>query len=81
MKIEELVPPKVSNRVPDFQPVAYLGDGADAFANAAWRVFRSVGTHGVRLMCFAHVFNVRTRHRSFRNAFHDLKVHFIRHEK
>ena len=70
-----------SNRVPDFQPVAYLGDGANAFANAAKRVFPSVGTHGVRLMCFAHVYKVKTRHRSFSNAFHGLKVHFIRHEK
>lgn len=45
-----------SARVPLFQPRAYLGDAANAYANAATAVFDSVLD---RLMCFAHVYKVR----------------------
>ena len=45
-----------SARVPLFQPRAYLGDAAEAYANAAAAVFDSVHD---RLMCFAHVYKVR----------------------
>jgi hypothetical protein len=45
-------------RVPLFTPRAYLGDAAQAFANAALSVFPSID---VRLMCFAHVYKVRQR--------------------
>ena len=41
--------------VPDFLPRAYLGDSAEAFANAAMSVFPSIE---VRLMCFIHVYKV-----------------------
>lgn len=43
------------SRVPLFQPRAYLGDAAPAYANAAAAVFESIE---VRLMCFAHVYKV-----------------------
>lgn len=46
-----------SARVPLFQPRAYLGDGAPAYANAAAVVFDSIRD---RLMCFAHVYKVRS---------------------
>lgn len=46
-----------SARVPLFQPRAYLGDAAPAYANAAAAVFDSVRD---RLMCFAHVYKVRS---------------------
>ena len=64
-----------SARVPLFQPVAYLGDGTNAFANAAKSFFPSVGVHGVRLMCFAHVYKVHEM-----NLF-QFRVHFILLEK
>ena len=41
------------DRVPLFTPRAYLGDSAEAYANAALRIFPSIA---VRLMCFAHVY-------------------------
>jgi hypothetical protein len=41
--------------VPGWQPRAYLGDAAEAFANAAKDTFPSIQT---RLMCFIHVFKV-----------------------
>lgn len=44
------------DRVPLFTPRAYLGDSAEAYANAALRIFPSIA---VRLMCFAHVYKVR----------------------
>ena len=44
-----------SARVPLFQPRAYLGDAAEAYANAAAAVFDSIHD---RLMCFAHVYKV-----------------------
>jgi hypothetical protein len=44
-----------SARVSLFRPKAYLGDAAAAYANAAMAVFASIL---VRLMCFAHVYNV-----------------------
>ena len=43
------------DRVPLFTPRAYLGDSAEAYANAALRIFPSIA---VRLMCFAHVYKV-----------------------
>jgi hypothetical protein len=46
-----------SARVPLFRPRAYLGDAAHAYANAAAAVFDSVRD---RLMCFAHVYKVRS---------------------
>jgi hypothetical protein len=42
-------------RVPEYVPRAYLGDAAEAFANAAKEVFPSIET---RLMCFIHVYKV-----------------------
>ena len=41
--------------VPDLLPTAYLGDGAEAFANAAKVVWPGID----RLMCYAHVYKVR----------------------
>jgi hypothetical protein len=46
----------IHQHVPVFKPVAYLGDAAEAFANAAVFVFESITT---RLMCFAHVYKVK----------------------
>lgn len=43
------------NYNPQFLPAAYLGDAAEAFANAALRVFPSIR---IRLMCYAHVYKV-----------------------
>ena len=43
------------DRVPLFTPRAYLGDAAEAYANAARQIFPSIA---VRLMCFAHVYKV-----------------------
>ena len=43
------------DRVPLFTPRAYLGDAAEAYANAAREIFPSIA---VRLMCFAHVYKV-----------------------
>jgi hypothetical protein len=45
----------VQENAPGFAPTAYLGDAAEAFANAAMAVF---GTILTRLMCFAHVYKV-----------------------
>lgn len=47
----------IKKHAPDFHPVAYLGDAAEAFANAASAVFLSIT---VRLMCFAHVYKVHS---------------------
>ena len=47
----------IHQHVPLFRPIAYLGDAAEAFANAALHVFVTIGT---RLMCFAHVYKVTT---------------------
>jgi hypothetical protein len=41
---------------PNFAPTAYLGDAAEAFANASMRVFPSITE---RLMCEIHVMKVR----------------------
>lgn len=46
----------IYQHVPLFQPVAYLGDAAEAFANAAQFVYVSIIT---QLMCFAHVYKVK----------------------
>ena len=45
----------LKQHAPEFRPTAYLGDAAEAFANAALGVFYTITT---RLMCFAHVFKV-----------------------
>jgi hypothetical protein len=45
----------IHQQFPVFQPVAWLGDAAEAFANAAMFVFESIIT---RLMCVAHVYKV-----------------------
>ena len=45
----------IREHAPAFLPTAYLGDGAEAFANAAIAVFDSIMS---RLMCFAHVYKV-----------------------
>jgi hypothetical protein len=45
----------IHQHVPEFAPIAYLGDAAMAFANAAMHVFTTII---VRLMCFAHVYKV-----------------------
>ena len=42
----------IDQHVPLFRSVAYHGDAAEAFANAAQVVYVSIIT---RLMCFAHV--------------------------
>lgn len=42
-------------KVPSFAPRAFLGDAAQAFANAALSVFPTVD---IRLMCYAHVYKV-----------------------
>jgi hypothetical protein len=42
-------------RLPECVPRAYLGDAAEAFANAAKGVFPSIET---RLMCLIHVYKV-----------------------
>jgi hypothetical protein len=42
-------------RVLEYVPRAYLGDAAEAFANAAKEVFPSIE---IRLMCFIHVYKV-----------------------
>ena len=43
----------IHEHLPEFAPTAYLGDAAEAFANATRAVFSSVQ---IRLMCFAHVY-------------------------
>ena len=45
----------LKQHAPEFRPTAYLGDAAEAFANAALGVFDTITT---RLMCFAHVYKV-----------------------
>lgn len=45
----------IRSYVPEFSPTAYLGDAAEAFANAARNVFPTIT---IRLMCFAHVYKV-----------------------
>lgn len=45
----------IREHAPASLPTAYLGDGAEAFANAAIAVFDSITS---RLMCFAHVYKV-----------------------
>lgn len=40
---------------PTYTPRAYLGDDAEAFANAAMTAFPSIE---IRLMCFVHVYKV-----------------------
>ena len=45
----------LKQHAPGFRPTAYLGDAAEAFANAALGVFYTITT---RLMCFAHVYKV-----------------------
>jgi hypothetical protein len=45
----------VRKHAPDFRPTAYLGDAAEAFANAALGIFVTIL---IRLMCFAHVYKV-----------------------
>ena len=42
-------------QVPDYAPRAFLGDAAEAFANAARMTFPSIQ---IRLMCFVHVYKV-----------------------
>ena len=42
---------------PDFAPTAYLGDAAEAFANATQHVLPTIQ---MRLMCFAHVYKAST---------------------
>jgi hypothetical protein len=42
-------------RVPEYMPRAYLGDAAEAFANAAKNLFPSIL---IRLMCFVHIYKV-----------------------
>lgn len=44
-------------RVPEFSPRAYLGDAAQAYANAAMAIYPSID---IRLMCFAHVYKVHS---------------------
>ena len=41
--------------IPDLMPRAYLGDAAEAFANA----FRAIWPFALRLMCYAHVYKVK----------------------
>ena len=43
------------HRVPEFKPRAYLGDAAEAYANAAFAVFPECED---RLMCFVHMYKV-----------------------
>lgn len=43
----------IRQHVPEFTPTAYLGDAAEAFANAAKHVFPTIV---LRLMCYAHVY-------------------------
>lgn len=58
-----------------FEPVAYLGDAAAAFANAAYRVFPTIVPE-TRLMCFAHVYKVYSWHyHLISTSFHDF--HFL----
>lgn len=45
----------IHEHLPEFAPTAYLGDAAEAFANATRAVFPTVQ---MRLMCFAHVYKV-----------------------
>lgn len=45
----------IHQHVPEFAPIAYLGDAAEAFANAAKHVFPTIL---LRLMCYAHVYKV-----------------------
>ena len=48
--------------VPHLRPSAYLGDAAEAFANASQVVFESITT---RLMCYAHFYKVFWNHTIF----------------
>ena len=43
----------ILDHAPEFKPTSYLGDAAEAFANASKFVFPTIDT---RLMCFAHVY-------------------------
>ena len=43
----------IHEHIPQFAPTAYLGDAAEAYANAAQHVFPSIE---FRLICFAHVY-------------------------
>ena len=45
----------IRNYAPEISPTAYLGDAAEAFANAARNIFPTIT---IRLMCFAHVYKV-----------------------
>lgn len=45
----------ISDYMPEFKPTSYLGDAAEAFANASKFVFPTINK---RLMCFAHVYKV-----------------------
>lgn len=45
----------ISDYMPEFKPTSYLGDAAEAFANASKFVFPTIMK---RLMCFAHVYKV-----------------------
>lgn len=47
----------IKKHVPDFHPIAYLGDAVEAFANAAVAVFRSII---MRLICSEHVYKIYT---------------------
>lgn len=50
----------LKEHVEGLEPQYYLGDAAEAFANAAQVVFPSITT---RLMCYAHVYKVS--HKNF----------------
>ena len=50
------------DNVPGLQPKAYLGDAAEAFANAAQHVF---GSNSIRLMCTTTELNLHLRRTPF----------------
>ena len=54
-EVGEIYRRALRDAVPDLTPYSYLGDAAEAFANAALVVFDSITT---RLMCYAHVYKV-----------------------
>ena len=59
----------IHEHLPEFAPTAYLGDAAEAFANATRAVFPTVQ---IRLMCFAHVYKVshtKSRSRNYVSGF------------
>lgn len=60
----------IHQHIPQFAPIAYLGDAAMAFANAARHVFMTIV---IRLMCFAHVYKAST----FDSAVSSLLLFFI----